>query len=141
MANELKVTVPIKASKAEVWDALVNPEKIKHYLFGTETKSDWKVGSTITFSGVWEDKPYEDKGTIVAIEPEKTLTYTYWSNLSGTPDVPENYANVGYHLEEQGDETLLTITQDGFKTQEAVERSEGDWGSVLNGLKELVEKK
>ena len=141
MANELKVTVPIKASKAEVWDALVNPEKIKHYLFGTETKSDWKVGSTITFSGVWEDKPYEDKGTIVAIEPEKTLTYTYWSNFSGTPDIPENYANVGYHLEEQGDETLLTITQDGFKTQEAVERSEGDWGSVLNGLKELVEKK
>ena len=141
MANELKVTVPIKASKAEVWDALVNPEKIKHYLFGTETKSDWKVGSPIVFSGVWGDKPYEDKGTIVAIEPEKTLTYTYWSNLSGTPDVPENYANVGYHLEEQGDETLLTITQDGFKTQEAVERSEGDWGSVLNGLKELVEKK
>jgi len=40
------------------------------YLFGTETKSDWRVGSSITLPGV-EGKPYEDKGTILEIIKEK----------------------------------------------------------------------
>lgn len=139
MAKELKKTISIKASKAEVWDALVNPEKIKKYLFGTETKTDWKVGSSIVFSGVWNDKPYEDKGTILALEPEKSLTYNYWSNMSGTEDASENYANIGYLVEEQGDETLLTITQDGFKDDAALERSKGDWGYVMDEIKKVVE--
>lgn len=139
MTKELKKTIAIKASKAEVWDALVNPEKIKQYLFGTETKTDWKVGSPIVFSGMWEDKPYEDKGTILAIEPGTSLTYNYWSNLSGTEDIPENYASIGYLVEEQGDETILTITQDGFKDDAAVEKSEGDWCYVMDGIKKVAE--
>ncbi len=139
MSRELKKTIAINAPKADVWDALVNPEKIKKYLFGTETKTDWKVGSPIVFSGMWDDKPYEDKGTVLAFEPEKSLTYNYWSNLSGTVDIPENYANISYTVEEQGDKTLLTITQDGYKDEAALERSEGDWGYVLDELKKVAE--
>ncbi|RFS15769.1 SRPBCC domain-containing protein [Emticicia sp. C21] len=135
----MKKTIAIKASKADVWDALVNPEKIKKYLFGTETRTDWQVGSPIIFSGIWDDKPYEDKGTILAFEPEKSLTYNYWSNLSGTVDIPENYANISYTVEENGDETLLTVIQDGFKDDAALERSEGDWGYVLYELKKIAE--
>lgn len=139
MAKELKKTIAIKAPQTEVWDALVNPEKIKKYLFGTETKTDWKVGSPITFSGIWNDKPYEDKGTILAIEPGKSLTYNYWSNMSESEDKSENYANVGYLVEEQGNETLLTITQDGFKDDAAAEKSAGDWGYIMEEIKKLVE--
>ncbi|MBA4852851.1 SRPBCC domain-containing protein [Emticicia sp. BO119] len=139
MTKELKKTIVIKASKVDVWDALVNPEKIKKYLFGTETSTDWSVGSPIVFSGMWDDKPYEDKGTVLAFEPEKSLTYNYWSNLSGTEDKPENYANISYSVEEQGNETLLTITQDGFKDEAALERSEGDWGYVLEELRKVAE--
>lgn len=139
MAKELKKSITINASKADVWDALVNPEKIKKYLFGTETKTDWEVGSPIVFSGMWDDKPYEDKGKVLAFEPEQTLTYNYWSNLSGTEDIPENYANIAYTVEEQGNETLLTVTQDGFKDDAAVERSEGDWSAVLEELKKIAE--
>lgn len=139
MAKELKKSITINAAKAEVWDALVNPEKIKKYLFGTETKTDWQVGSPIVFSGNWDYKPYEDKGTVLAYEPEKTLTYNYWSNLSGTEDIPENYANISYTVEAQDGETVLTITQDGFKDDASVERSEGDWSAVLEELKKVAE--
>jgi uncharacterized protein YndB with AHSA1/START domain len=139
MLKKLKKTIAINAPKAQVWDALVNPEKIKKYLFGTETRTDWKVGNPIIFSGIWDDKPYEDKGTILAFEPEDSLTYNYWSNLSGTEDKPENYANISYSVEEQGDETLLTITQDGYKDEAALERSEGDWDYVLEALKKVAE--
>lgn len=139
MTKELKKAIAIKAPKTVVWDALVNPEKIKKYLFGTEAKTDWKVGSPIIFSGIWDNRPYEDKGTVLAFEPEKSLVYNYWSNLSGIENKPENYANISYSVREQGDETLLTITQDGFKDDAALERSEGDWGYVLEELKKVAE--
>jgi uncharacterized protein YndB with AHSA1/START domain len=33
---------------ASVWEALVNPELIKQYLFDTEVTTDWNVGGPIT---------------------------------------------------------------------------------------------
>jgi hypothetical protein len=57
----------------DVWDALVNPKKIKHILFGTTLFSDWKVGSRITYKGVWQGKEYEDGGTICNWYQEKSF--------------------------------------------------------------------
>src|SRR6478735_11152958 len=94
-----QASIEIKTDIRTVWDALVNPKIIKEYLYGTDTSSDWKVGSRISFKGVWDGKPYEDGGVITAIEPEETFKYTYWSSMSGTPDVEENYANISYDLQ------------------------------------------
>ena len=136
----LEVSTLINASKSVVWKALTDPEQIKKYLFGTETISDWKIGSPITFSGVWEGKPYIDKGTILQIEKEKILKYNYWSSFSGTEDVPANYANITYSLEEMDGQTMFTILQDSIKTKEARDHSEQNWRMVMNSLKELLEK-
>lgn len=136
----LEVSTLINASKSVVWKALTDPEQIKKYLFGTETISDWKIGSPITFSGVWEGKPYNDKGTILQIEKEKILKYNYWSSFSGTEDVPANYANITYSLKEKDGQTMFTILQDGIKTKEARDHSEQNWRMVMNSLKELLEK-
>src|SRR4051812_30539124 len=92
----LKVSLPIMAPKSKVWKALTDPDQIKKYFFGTETKTTWQPGTPITFSGEWEGKPYLDKGTVLEVEPEKMLKYNYWSSFSGTDDVPENYANIVY---------------------------------------------
>jgi uncharacterized protein YndB with AHSA1/START domain len=48
-----KQSVVINAPAAKVWDALINPEMIRQYLFGTEALSDWKAGSQITYKGIW----------------------------------------------------------------------------------------
>jgi uncharacterized protein YndB with AHSA1/START domain len=39
--------IKIDAPLAKVWNALVNPEIIREYMFGTHVISDWKVGSQI----------------------------------------------------------------------------------------------
>lgn len=135
----IKKSVSIHATAADVWDALVNPEKIKQYLFGTNTISDWKVGSRIAFKGEWQGKEYEDGGVILQLLPNKILQYTYWSSMSGTEDIPENYATVTFELQEQEDGTLLTLTQDNCKTEEQKKHSEDNWGMVLTGLKKIVE--
>jgi uncharacterized protein YndB with AHSA1/START domain len=134
-----KAEININASKAKVWDALINPVMIKKYFFGTDCTSDWKAGSKISFRGVWDGKEYEDKGNILKIEPEKYLEYNYWSSFSGTQDVPENYAIVTYSLSNESGFTKLTITQDSVPNEDSKKHSEENWKMVLEGLKKLLE--
>ena len=137
---ELTITQEILASASEVWDALINPAKIKQYLFGTNTICDWKVGSPLRFTGEWEGKSYEDKGTILVFEKEKILCYDYWTNFSGVPDVQENYQVVTFSLENIGDKTLLKLRQQNILSEETRSHSQENWQMVLKSLKELVEK-
>lgn len=135
-----QATTLVNAPASKVWDALTNPSLIKQYLYGTEVTSDWKVGSPITYKGEWEGKSYEDKGEILQIEPDKLLVSTFWSSLAGLPDLPENYKTVRYELLREGDGTKLTITQDNNATQEEADHSTQNWTTVLDKLKELLEK-
>ncbi|HJQ14396.1 MAG TPA: SRPBCC domain-containing protein [Anaerolineales bacterium] len=134
-----KATTTINAPVTKVWQALVNPEIIKQYLFNTEVISDWKVGSPILYKGEWEGKAFEDKGEILEIEPEKILKSTHWSPLSGAPDRPENYHTVAYTLSARGDSTEVTITQDNNATEQEKAHSEKNWETVLAGMKKLLE--
>ena len=134
-----KATTLIDAPKAKVWEALTNPELIKQYLFGTEVTTDWQEGSPIRYKGTWEGKAYEDKGKVLQVVPEELLVSTFWSSLSGVPDLPENYQTVRYELSTEGDKTRLTLTQDNNATQEAASHSEQNWNMVLEGLKKLFE--
>ena len=135
-----KISVEIKADKTTVWKALTTPELIKQYFFGTDAVSDWNVGSPIYFRGEWEGKKYEDKGTILEIQWEKMFKYNYWSSMSGTAEIPENYANITYELSPKENFTVLTILQDGIDTEERKTHSEQNWGFILDGLKKMLEK-
>ena len=134
-----KATVAINAPTSRVWDALTKPDLIKQYLFGTEVTTDWRVGSPITYQGTWEGKAYKDKGKILQVEPGKLLVSTYWSSLSGSADVPENYQTVRYELSAEGGGTKLTVIQDNNATQEDANHSAQNWKMVLDGMKKLLE--
>ena len=140
MSDHIEKTIDLKAPVSRVWKALTDPEQIRQYLFGTNAKSDWKVGSPITYSGEWEGKQYEDKGTIIEIRPNEYLHTTYFSHMSGREDIPENYANVLYRIIPSGNDTILTIVQDNNADERSRDHSEGNWNMVLGNLKELVEK-
>ena len=132
-------TIIFNAPIAKVWEGLTNPVMVKEYFFGTKLESDWKVGSPITFSGTWDGNIYNDGGIILAIDPPKFLTYTYWSSMSGTEDKPENYNNITYELSEAEGITTLIITQEGVKSREAAEHSEQNWKGIFEGLKKMIE--
>ena len=134
-------TITIDAPKAEVWDALTKPEKVKQYMHGTNMSTDWKPGSPITWKGEWKGKPYEDKGKVIEVEPKKRLKYTHWSPMGGSEDKPENYHTVTYELRGDDGSTTLTLRQDNNASQaEADKMAEENWGPVLDGLKETAEK-
>ncbi|MEI8133851.1 MAG: SRPBCC domain-containing protein [bacterium] len=141
MNYTVEKSIIIRATPAEVWDAIINPEKVKQYLFGTDMSADWRVGGKITYKGSWDGKEYEDGGTILELDPEKLLKSTYWSSMSGTENIPENQMIVTYRVDETTTGTSLTIMQENSKTQEASEHSGENWNMVLSAMKKLIERK
>ena len=131
--------IQIDARLGRVWNALVDPKLIKKYMFGTEVVTDWQRGSPIVWKGVYEGKSYEDKGEILAIEPERLLRVTHFSPLSGKEDVPANYHTLTYELEKNGDKTRVALSQDNNASEEEAEHSRSNWEKMLSGLKEVVE--
>jgi len=141
MKSNISATVKsnIDASVEKVWNALTKPEIIKQYFFGTQTTTSWVKGSPITFDGNWEGKSYHDKGTVLDVQKNKLIRYSYWSSMSGIEDKPENYVIVTYKLAGKDGDVELTITQENIPDEKTKEHSEANWRKVLNDLKKLVE--
>jgi uncharacterized protein YndB with AHSA1/START domain len=144
MKSNIKAQVRINGIHAtieNVWDALTDPEIIKKYFFGTNTITDWKVGSPIKFKGEWGGKSYEDKGTILEIQKNKLIKYNYWSSMSDIEDKPENYVTVTYQLSGEDENVNLSVLQENIPDEKMKEHSAENWNKVLLGLKKVVEKK
>jgi len=148
MSKQIVNTIIINAPIAKVWDALVNAEQTKKYMFGCETVSDWKKGSSLIWRMDYEGKDYiAVKGTIVEIKPESLLCYTVFDpNNAAMEDIPANYLTVTYELKIENGQTVFTVTQGDYDTvaegakryQEAYNNGEG-WNPILVQIKKLVE--
>src|SRR5687768_381314 len=111
MSTELfvKNSIVIDAPASMVWDALINPEKTKKYMFGCETVSEWKKGSDLLWKGTYEGKEMIFvKGEILDIKPEKFLAYTTIDPNSTIDDISENYLTVTYDLKTEDGKTILS---------------------------------
>jgi uncharacterized protein YndB with AHSA1/START domain len=90
--------------------------------------------------GEWQGKPYEDRGTILKIEPPTLLVHDHWSEVSGLPDQPGNYQEVSWSLSERDATTELTVAERNLPSEEARALSEQGWETALSGLKEMLER-
>lgn len=134
-----RASITVDAPSIKVWDALVNPETIKQYMFGTNVVSDWKEGSPIVWKGEWQGKSYEDKGVILQFNPGRIIQYSHFSPLSGLPDKPDSYHTVTIELYGKGTQTRVSLSQDNNPTEQAREHSEKNWGMMLTALKKFLE--
>jgi uncharacterized protein YndB with AHSA1/START domain len=132
-------SIRIQAPVDDVWSALTTPTTIKRWFFGVDTETDWQVGGPLVHRGEWQGKPYEDKGTILRVEPPAALVHTHWSPASGLPDAPDNYQEVRWSLVERDGGTELTVQETNLPSEEAKAVSASSWETVLSNLKELVE--
>jgi len=142
MRQDLQVSesVLINADPAKVWNLLTNPEIIKEYLFGTETLTDWKVGSTIVFQGEYNGHKYRDHGVILENDFQKRIAYSYWSGFSGLEDKPENYSMVIYDVEPiDATHTKFTWTQKGYPDETRQAHSQSGMKEFLKQIKGIAE--
>ncbi len=144
MSNRTTISkIIISASAPRVWEALTKPELVKQWQYGADVITDWQKGSPIVYHNEWEGTVYEQKGTILEIEPEKLVKYTLFALRPGVEDKPENYFTMTYTLEETNGQTTLAIIQDDPREQqqqqEGEQAEEENENGVLNSLKKLVE--
>jgi len=141
MRNNLvaKANTTIHATSAVVWDALVNPESIKKYMFGADVTTNWREGSPIYWKGEWNGRSYEDKGIVLQFRPPYNLEYSHYSPLSGLPDEPASYHTVTIELKDDGKETRVSLKQDNNPSEDARAHSQKNWEQMLKGLKHFVE--
>ena len=138
-------SVVVNRPKKQVWKALTDPDLVKQYFMGATVKTDWQAGHPITFSGTWKDKPFEDHGEILSFEPEKEMSYSHWSPLSGSEDKPDNYHVVHITLADADGGTKVTLEQSnlngGVTDADRASRAdyEKNWEGTLEGLKKVAE--
>ena len=133
-------TVVINAPTSKVWKVITTPELIQKWISegGTIVTSDWAVGKAITFSGQLYNIKYSSKGTILAFEPEKVLSYNYWSKVSRLRDTPENYTVVEFTLSPNGEDTHVRLCLSNIA--EAIYKHwEFYWNVALQMLKQVAE--
>ncbi|WP_125610158.1 SRPBCC domain-containing protein [Specibacter cremeus] len=133
-------TITIEAPPERVWSVITDPAAAREFMFGTELVTDWTVGGPILWRGVWDGKPYEDRGTVLEADPGKRLVTTHFSPLSGQDDVPENYHTLTWTLEDRAGSTVLTLAQDNNASAEEAEHSKGMWDSLVKAVKEIAER-
>jgi uncharacterized protein YndB with AHSA1/START domain len=137
--NVAKAELTIGAPVEEVWKALTTPEMIKKYMFGATVISDWKEGSSITWTGEWNGKPYEDRGKILVIDPLHELKYSHFSPKVGQDDQLGCVHIVDVLLSRLETGTFITVTQENNSSEEERLQSEKNWTAMLVGLKEFLE--
>ena len=141
-----RATVEIKAPRADVWRALTDPDEIRKYFMGNaDVRTDWEVGSPITFAGEWNGQRFEDKGEIVTFAPEDELAYSHFSPMTGKPDEPENYHLVDITLSGNHGTTTVTLEQSnltgGISDEDRASREqfEQNWQDMLDKLRATTE--
>ena len=140
MMNEsmiVKEEVFFKASNKKVWDLLINPEMTKQYMFGCELISTWQIGSPVLWQGKTENgvEVVYVKGKVLEYEEGKKITSTTFDPNSGMSDIPENYVEFTYELQQKDQGTLLTIIQGDFSKAEdgrkRYEESKSGWKEIV----------
>src|SRR5713101_36453 len=109
----------IETTPEKLWEALTSSEFSKRYWFGTELKTDWKVGSQF-------DRP-------------RRLSYTFHHVLSEEAR-KERPTRVVFNLEPHGQLVKLTLThedfEDGSKLLSGISKG---WPAILSSLKSMLE--
>src|SRR6202022_3160626 len=100
----------IETTPEKLWEALTNSEFSRRYWFGTEVRSDWKVGSPFALV---TDGETTDIGEILEADPPRRLAYTFkHEKFEAMRNEP--VTKVVFNIEPYGNIVKLTVTHEGF---------------------------
>ena len=126
----------IETTPEKLWEALTSSEFSKRYWFGTELKTDWKVGSpfALVMNGTTTDT-----GEILEADRPRRLSYSFQHVLDDEMR-SERPTKVVFTIEPHGKLVKLTLThedfEDGSKLLNGISRG---WPAILSSLKSLLE--
>lgn len=135
-------SIMIDAPALALWKVLTEPDHMRAWMgepvMKLEVAADWRVGGSFVVRGVHHGR-FENRGTVLAFEPGRRLSYTHLSSMSRLPDVPESYTRFDFQLEPAGEGTRLELTLTGFPTDSIYRHLAFYWSGTLAVLKRYAE--
>jgi uncharacterized protein YndB with AHSA1/START domain len=126
----------IETTPEKLWQALTSSEFSRQYWFGTELRTDWKVGSpfALVMNGMTTDV-----GEILEFDPPRRLSYTFRHMLNDEMR-NEPPTKVVFAIEQHGKFAKLTLTHEGFAAgSRLLDGISRGWPAILSSLKSLLE--
>ncbi|MGO4702574.1 SRPBCC family protein [Dyella sp. 2RAB6] len=137
MSARIFESINIDAPPSIVWTSLTQPELMRAWMgepaMNLEVSADWRLGGTITVRGVHTGR-FENRGTVLAFEPETRLSYTHLSSVSRLPDEPASYTVLEFRLTSIGEQTRLEFEAHGFPTEVIFRHLAFYWGGTLDAI-------
>lgn len=139
MAKSVHHAIRIRAKPRAVWATLIDPVKTARWMGGAGVESTWQPGSAISFTGTLHGRPYQDRGIVLACEPERLLRYNHWSALSRLPDSEDTRTVITITLQPNGDDTDLEVCHDNLASDAAFGHARFFWRNALQDVKGIAE--
>jgi uncharacterized protein YndB with AHSA1/START domain len=133
---EFVYTIYIETAPEKLWEALTSGEFSRRYWFGTELRTDWKIGSpfALVMNGTTTDV-----GEILEADPPRRLSYSFKHVLDDEMR-NEQPSKVVFVLEPYGKLVKLTLTHEGFaEGSKLLDGISKGWPAIMSGLKSLLE--
>ena len=126
----------VETTPEKLWEALTSSEFSRQYWFGTELRSDWKIGSR--FALVMNGTPTDD-GEILEADQPRRLSYSFRHVLNDEMR-NERPTKVVFVIEPHGKFVKLTLTHEGFaEGSKLLDGISKGWPAILSSLKSLLE--
>jgi len=127
----------IETTPEKLWDALTQSDFTRLYWFGTEVRSDWKVGSPFALV---TNGTTTDSDEILEADRPRRLSYTF-KHLQDPEMRKERASKVVFALEPFGKLVKLTLTHEDFvEGSLLLDGISRGWPAILSALKSLLEK-
>ena len=127
----------VTATAAEVWSALVDPDRMGVWLGPFRFVSDGQVGGRFAICGMLtDDHPYKESGVLLERVPGERLRFSHWSPLWSLPDVPEHHAILEFRLTVVAQGTRVDMHQDLPDVEAIAEHASFFWYGALWRLRE-----
>jgi uncharacterized protein YndB with AHSA1/START domain len=126
----------IETTPEKLWEALTGSEFSRRYWFGTDVKSDWKVGSpfALVVNGTTTDI-----GEILEADRPQRLSYTFQHVLNDELR-NERPSKVVFNIERHGNFVKLTLTHEDFaEGSRLLDGISKGWPAILSSLKSMLE--
>jgi uncharacterized protein YndB with AHSA1/START domain len=119
-----------------LWEALTSSEFSRRYWFGTELKSDWKVGSPLALV---MNGTTTDEGEILEADRPRRLSYSF-KHVTNDEMRKERPTKVIFNIEPHGKLVKLTLTHEGFADgSRLLDGISKGWPAIMSSLKTLLE--
>jgi uncharacterized protein YndB with AHSA1/START domain len=126
----------IETTPEKLWEALTSSDFSRRYWFGTELRTDWKIGSpfALVMNGTTTDV-----GEILEADPPRRLSYSFRHVLDDDMRI-EKPTKVVFTIEPHGKLVKLTLTHEGFaEGSKLLDGISKGWPAILSSLKSLLE--